>query len=346
MLNSIPFVRSFLSFHTSNFIEAVAQYTAALVRCKEKLGDMDILIGDIHVKIANIHQGDDRLEEAMEHLIRAKEVYYHNLTQCERAGEDTMAIRDDSLEQKWIEIVTNIANIYVDLRQTERAHDTYKEALEISRGYLPKNDPQIAATLNNYGQFLSMCRGDHDKSLVIFKEALKVQYENSLGKIDLRTASTLSNMGKVYMRKSKMSNGPDGRSDAKRAEACFVRALQLYRLSLVRSGNEKVTETLYNLSEAREWQKERKGILRNVQFDSPVLPPVRSNSSCDETEYSQHTHETLEDDLEKYSKDASCLFNGPGGGKNETFLGNCFNLLGNNTFESDYTNDSSSTPRN
>jgi len=326
------------SFFCNDFEKAIMLYATALEVCIVKLGDTGLVVGDIHVKIATIHQEKRRPEKAVEHLTQAKDVYLNNITPCEGGGEDTKIVsKENNLELKLVEIITNIANIYVDLSQMEKAHDTYVEALEISREYLPKKDSHISVALNNYANFLSICRGDHEKALETFKETLKLQHENSVGKIDLQTAGTLSSMGKVYMRKSKMSNGVEGRSDAKRAEACFLRVLQLYRLSMIRSGNEKVAEALFNLSEAREWQNQRKGILRNVQFDAPSVMPAETN--CDD-EYSQYTLETMDDDLEKYSKNASCLFNGPGEDTNESFFSGCFNM--NNTFESEYSSDGSS----
>ena len=75
-------------------------------------------------------------------------------------------------------------------------------------------------------------------------------------------------MGKVYMRRSRASNSKQAAKDADRAEACFLRALQIFRFSMVRSGNEKVIETLYNLNEARERQTKKEGILRSVRFES------------------------------------------------------------------------------
>ncbi len=91
------------------------------------------------------------------------------------------------------------------------------------------------------------------------------------------------------MRKFKDSNSKDGKKDAKRAEACFLRALQLFRLSMVRSGNEKVVDTICCLNEARECQIEKKGILRNVRFEVPPLNTEQLNldtSSSDSEESS------------------------------------------------------------
>jgi hypothetical protein len=86
------------------------------------------------------------------------------------------------------------------------------------------------------------------------------------------SATTLNCMGKVYMRRSRKCNSKEGIKDAQRAEACFIRALQLFRFSMVKSGDEKAIDTLYNLNEARDRQTKKKGILRNVRFDSPIQP--------------------------------------------------------------------------
>jgi len=175
---------------------------------------------------------------------------------------------------------------------------------------------------------------------------LKIQHATSKGKIVPQTAGTLNYMGKVYMRKSKLSNGIEGRKDAKRAEVCFVRALQLYRLSMIRNGNDKVAETLYNLSDAREWQKQRKGILRNVRFDATTIPTQHTTLTEDDhsilTYETYETYETVEEDLEKYSKNASLLFNGERGSKNkkESFWTGCLGLI--HSFDSDSSSEGSS----
>ena len=106
-------------------------------------------------------------------------------------------------------------------------------------------------------------------TVVHHQQALKLQVSAADGNMDLNCATTLNNMGKLYMRRSRISNkDSEGQKDAKRAEVCFIRAVHLYRMSLVKNASEKVTEALYNLSQAREWQLERRGILRNVKFDA------------------------------------------------------------------------------
>lgn len=119
------FVRLCYSFFRNDFEQAIELYATSLAICIDKLGDKASVVGDVHVKIATIHQEKGRLEKALEHLTQAKEVYCNNVTLCGGSGEDMKISRNDSSELKWIEIVTNIANIYIDLCQADKAHDTY-----------------------------------------------------------------------------------------------------------------------------------------------------------------------------------------------------------------------------
>lgn len=82
------------------------------------------------------------------------------------------------------------------------------------------------------------------------------------------SASILSSMGKVFLRRSNASNSDEGIKDSQRAEACFLRALQVFKLSMIGNGNEKVVDTLCYLNEARQRIKMNKGILRKVRFDA------------------------------------------------------------------------------
>ena len=127
-------------------------------------------------------------------------------------------------------------------------------------------------------------------TITFVEQALKVSLEAANGKMNVECATTLNNMGRVYMRRTKPSNTTEAHKDAKRAEVCFVRAVQLYRMALVKSGSDKVTETLYNLSQAREWQAGgKKGILRNVRFEpQPVkkeYTDIISSDSSDEESF-------------------------------------------------------------
>ena len=102
----------------------------------------------------------------------------------------------------------------------------------------------------------------------MFGKALKITLKAEDEKMTLDCAPTLNNMGKLYLRRTKPSNYKEAQEDAKRAETCFMRAMQLYRMSMVKNTSGRLTETIYNMNEARERQSGKKGILRNVRFDS------------------------------------------------------------------------------
>ena len=126
------------------------------------------------------------------------------------------------------------------------------------------------------------------------------------GAMNPNSATTLNSMGKVYLRKASSSSTKEALKDAKRAEGCFLRALQLFRLSMVKSGNEKVVDTLYNLNEARERQTKKKGILRNVRFQSTnVQTSRRSGGEASETDdslsISVSEEEVVDEVITKYS---------------------------------------------
>jgi hypothetical protein len=89
-------------------------------------------------------------------------------------------------------------------------------------------------------------------------------------KMTVECGPVLNNMGRAYMRRGDTTNFKDAQEDAKRAEACFDRALQLYRISLLKNGSERVTDVVFNLNRVREMQHEKKSILkRNVRFVTP-----------------------------------------------------------------------------
>lgn len=103
------------------------------------------------------------------------------------------------------------------------------------------------------------------------------------------------------MRRSRASNSKEATKDAERAEACFLRALQLFRLSMVRNSNEKVIDTLYNLNEARERQTKKGGILRSVRFEeSTFANSGNHNTNNLPSSGSEDSSTYLSEDMDKF----------------------------------------------
>jgi len=99
-------------------------------------------------------------------------------------------------------------------------------------------------------------------------ESLNTTMKIGGGKLNRYSADTLCIMGHLYVRRTAKSRD-ERMKDAKRAEVCFVRALHLYRLASMSNGDQRITETLYNLMNARQSQLGKgTGILRHVRFDA------------------------------------------------------------------------------
>ena len=100
------------------FTEAKTLYTKALPIVAEKFSETDWLVGDIHVKIATIEQGKNRLVSAVEHLKKAQTAYEASIE--EDNENDTVSYL------KLIEIKTNIANLLLDMGELNKADKIYQ----------------------------------------------------------------------------------------------------------------------------------------------------------------------------------------------------------------------------
>jgi|EP00979_Chaetoceros_neogracilis_P017085 hypothetical protein len=84
----------------------------------------------------------------------------------------------------------------------------------------------------------------------------------------IQSAHTLNNMGRIYIQRLDTNQSQDVNQDVKQGDACFTRAIQLYRISK----KDQVTETLCNLIRVRAYHSESpNGILKNVRFDPQIL---------------------------------------------------------------------------
>lgn len=83
--------------------------------------------------------------------------------------------------------------------------------------------------------------------------------------MNIESAQTLDNMGRIYIQRLHTKQSKAITQDIKQAEACFTRAIQLYRASK----SDRVTETLCNLTKVRAFNDSERGngILKNVRFD-------------------------------------------------------------------------------
>ena len=115
------------SFLNNDFDEAIAFYLNAIPIVQEKLSPTDPTVGDINVKISTILQGRGELPSAVDHLLKANDVYK---TAYAVVGNEE---EESTLGQKIIEITTGIANVYVDMGRIEDASSFYEVSVNAKK---------------------------------------------------------------------------------------------------------------------------------------------------------------------------------------------------------------------
>jgi tetratricopeptide (TPR) repeat protein len=108
-------------FMKSQYNEALEKYQDALPFAEIKFGPSNPTVGDIHVKISTIQQGKSKLQPAVEHLTNAMEIYKRAINESSGDNSEYVLV----LQRKLVEIMTCIANIYVDMGEMEKANDMY-----------------------------------------------------------------------------------------------------------------------------------------------------------------------------------------------------------------------------
>lgn len=263
------------SFIMNKLDVALDLYTQVFDHLEQNFNQHNQLAGDVSVKISNIFLGKGEklggrnfLAKALTHLRKARDAYKECLEVNDpEEGDNDDKRRREILSLKLLETSFAIANVHMELNEIDKAQETYKDAIQLCRDLCLAAD-KLSAALLNYGNFLSVCKQDFNGAIDVMKEILKLHLKASNGLMNSYSASTLSCMGKVFLRRSKTAKPEEVVKDAKRAEACFLRALKLYRLSMISNGNEKVVDTLCYLSEAREKQGnfKPKSSLRRVRW--------------------------------------------------------------------------------
>ena len=90
-----------------------------MTKIRENGDERSEIFGDINFKVSSILQGQSQLPSALNHLMIAKNTYKSCIENAKGGELDVLAA-------KLVEIVTGIANIYVDQSEIDNAAETYK----------------------------------------------------------------------------------------------------------------------------------------------------------------------------------------------------------------------------
>ena len=131
--------------------------------------------------------------------------------------------------------LNNLAGVYRNLGQYEKAETKYLQAVSIRKKALGENDPNYVSSLNSLaGVYLSM--GQYEKAEPYFIQVKEIRKKN-LGEKDPDYANTLNNLAGIYK----------SMGQYEKAEPLFVQALEIRKKSLGEEHPNYII-SLYNLA--------------------------------------------------------------------------------------------------
>merc|ERR1719253_1359931 len=135
------------------------------------------------------------------------------------------------------------------INEQDEAMQCYERALDVRKRVFGDEDADVASSYNNLG-VMYYKKGDNAKSIINFKEALRIRRETLDDLKHEKIGDTLHNMGLVY------KNADDYDEALKHYKEAL--AIRKERLGL---GNTKTADTLYNIATLYTNKKDFKNAL-------------------------------------------------------------------------------------
>ena len=132
--------------------------------------------------------------------------------------------------------LNNLALLYHQMGDYEKALPLYQRALEISEKVLGPQHPSVAQTLNNIAELYRQM-GDYEKALPLYQRALEIR-EKVLGPQHPSVATTLNNLAALY----------ESMGDYEKALPLYQRALEISE-KVLGPQHPSVATTLNNIAE-------------------------------------------------------------------------------------------------
>ena len=162
------------------------------------------------------------LDPTFKNLLQVQEVafdigdYDSALSFGIKAKEVAIAEYNEESEE-YARIINNLATLYKQHAQYDKAELLYNEALEIRKRVFKENHPAIAVILNNLAG-LYYLQGQYETAEKLYQKALKIE-KVKLGINNPVTANSFSNLAEVYREQGKYEA----------AEPLFKKAIQIFR---------------------------------------------------------------------------------------------------------------------
>ena len=183
-----------------------------LAQSYQVLGDYESAI-NLHLSAINIYKISSN--ESLAHSIALGDLSVAlravgRMVEAEAAALETIDLQEKSMPLGNPEIATalnNLASIYFDIGEYEKALPILEKALAINIAYLGKDHPDTAFLLNSYGITVGYL-GRYGKALEILSQAYSLQ-KNTLGVLHSSTALTLNNLGYFSLKSGRVDDSID-----------------------------------------------------------------------------------------------------------------------------------------
>ena len=106
-------------FEENECDEALALYLNAMPIAQERLPAGDPTVGDINIKICTLLQGIEEFDAALNHLIKAKEIF--TTLHGEADNDDSKSL----LMQKMIDVCADIGDAHLAMEEMNKASESY-----------------------------------------------------------------------------------------------------------------------------------------------------------------------------------------------------------------------------
>lgn len=176
---------------TNNFVDQyeASQYTQAAVTAKmayslakNTWGADDINTADSMLKLGIINETLGNLTQAKEYMLSSLMILE---TQLDPMHEDVAIV------------LTNLANVYFEEKQADKAEELHKRALKIRRMSFGNNHPTVAQSVYNLAVLYDELT-EYDTAERLYKEALGI-WNHAYGTDHPYIANALNNLANVYM---------------------------------------------------------------------------------------------------------------------------------------------------
>jgi len=202
-----------VQFRKRDLAEAERLHRESLELFKRLNGDVDMTVADALNNIAVLYFGQKQWKEAERYLLESLKIYDEIFL-----GEPSSYVGGTLL---------NLAIVYRNLKEVDRAEPLYTKAIEHRERTVGKQHPDYAQSLNGLAVFLMNTKNKPERALPLFLESLAI-YQKSYSPTNVELAFAHENIA-ICMLNMLEKSVPDTESSIEKCESHQLEALRIFK---------------------------------------------------------------------------------------------------------------------